>query len=143
MLILEIMLAIILTIIGVAFFLGICLGLCIVIVKIKNMIDDGKHARLQEKYPDYYQKLDLYNEKFAAASRFQLENIDNKKMEIDSILNEIKYLPDVHTTVQKQKVEQLKQEIYDNNWKYKAMSEECSRLNNELLQLRRKYNIDC
>lgn len=141
MLILEIMIAIILTVVLVAFVIGLLWGAVIVIFRIKNAIDDSQYEKQREKFPDYYEKLDVYNEKFAEASRFQLENIDNKKIEIDKLLNEIKYLPTIHTTVQLRKIEDLKEEIYENGWTYKKMSEECEALNSELIKLRQEYNI--
>ena len=142
MIILEVIIAILLIVVGALFLLGLFLGLCIIIAKIKNMIDDKKYAHLREKFPDYYKKLDFYNEKFAAMSRFQLENIDQKKLEIDNLLNEIKYLPDVHVTTQREKIERLKQEIYDNTWTYKKMAAECELLNTELIKIRTENSID-
>lgn len=142
MLILEVMLAILAVIAIVFVLVGFLFFTGIVIAKISEFRSNKKLAQQQALYPDYYEKLAVYDEKYGIAARFQAEHIDAKKTEIDELEKEIKYLPAVHVTVQLEKIAKLKQEIYDNGWKFKKMVEEYTLLNTELISLRKKYAID-
>ncbi len=141
MFILKFMLAFIATIFATLLLLGLVFLACVFYSKAKNNSDDRQYELNKAKYPDYYKKQEEYDALFAEASRFHLENIENKKFEIDRLVNEIKYLPAVHTVTQQQEIEKLKQEIYENTWTYKKMDEKCQALKAEMLSLREKYKI--
>ena len=141
MLIFEIMLALLGAIGLVVAMCAIMFGIAVIIAKTAARSADKKELEQREKYPDYYAKLEEYNTKYGAAIKFETEHIDAKKKEIDELEKEIKYLPEIHTTKQKQQIEKLKEEIYENTWQLKTLILAYMDVNEEVKCLREKYGI--
>ncbi len=121
---------------GIIISVIVMLGLLYLVVTCVDGISDRFAAKrtekLRSKYPEYYEKQDLYDSKVADTARFQFLEIEEKKMQINALLEEIKYLPKAHIVAQEEKIEQLKMEIYENTHRHKTMVEENARLLQEL-----------
>ena len=119
MLILEIMLAIIGTILLALVLCGIAFSFVVVVSKLVSRRADKKEKMQKELYPDYYAKVEEYNQKYGEAVKFENEHISAKKQEIDDLEKEIKYLPEEHTEAQMKRIAILKEEIFKNTCKLK------------------------